>query len=39
MIEKPFGSSLESARKLNEAITKIIPEKRYLEWTTILEKK
>ncbi|MDQ2085195.1 glucose-6-phosphate dehydrogenase [Herbivorax sp. ANBcel31] len=28
MIEKPFGSSLESARKLNEAITKIIPEKK-----------
>ena len=28
MIEKPFGSSLESARKLNKSITKIIPEKK-----------
>ncbi|TYQ16915.1 UNVERIFIED_CONTAM: glucose-6-phosphate 1-dehydrogenase [Acetivibrio alkalicellulosi] len=28
MIEKPFGYSLESARKLNEDITKIIPEKK-----------
>ena len=28
MIEKPFGFSLESAGKLNAAITKIIPEKK-----------